>query len=115
MRAFLEGLSIITRPTDACANFFFRYPRTLISSFSIPGKFLLLAYHFDDQFFNTESRKPVGFIFCPIYLVRPLFFLAGFVANGKMNVAGGLDDPVTPSLRPSTGTHHGCAPIHMYR
>jgi hypothetical protein len=48
-------------------------------------------------------------------LVRHLFFLAGFVANGKMNVAGGLDDPVTPSLGPSTGTHHGCAPIHMYR
>ena len=75
IRAFLEGLSMMTRPTEACASFFLRYSRTLISSFSITGKFLLLAYHFDDQFFSTESRKPVGCIFCPIIPSCVLYFL----------------------------------------
>ena len=49
MRAFFAGRSIRTRPTAACASFFFRKSRTLMSSGSMPGKFLLFAYHFELQ------------------------------------------------------------------
>ena len=45
MRAFFAGRSISTRPTEACASFFFRNSRTLMSSASIGAKFLLFAYH----------------------------------------------------------------------
>src|SRR6202795_5334084 len=66
MRAFLAGRSIVILPTEACESFFLRYARTLMSSFNIVGKCLLLAYHLDDQSRLTARRKPVGCIFCPM-------------------------------------------------
>ena len=60
MRAFFAGRSIVMRPTEACASFFFRYSRILMSSFSVGAKLLLFANHFDDQFRLTARRKPVG-------------------------------------------------------
>src|SRR2546422_2136337 len=39
-----------------------------MSSFSVAGKCLLFAYHFEAQSRLTESRKPVGLIFCPMCL-----------------------------------------------
>ena len=35
MRAFFAGRSIVTFATDACASFFFRYSRTLMSWASV--------------------------------------------------------------------------------
>ena len=49
-----------TRPTEACASFFFRYSRTLMSSLSIAAKFLLFAYQRDVQLRVTARRKPIG-------------------------------------------------------
>src|SRR3954468_23803331 len=92
MRAFFAGRSIVMRPTDACASFFFRYSRTLMSSFRVGAKFLLLAYHFDDQLRLTESRNPVGCIFCPMN--GSLFA----VADDDVNVAGLLQDHVAATL-----------------
>ena len=63
MRAFLAGRSITTLLTAACESFFFRKSRTLMSSLSIAGKFLLLAYHLEVQLRLTERRKPIGWIF----------------------------------------------------
>ena len=81
-------------PTAACASFFFRYSRILMSSISVGAKFLLFAYHFDVQFRLTERRKPVGFIFCPM---NPSLFA---VADGDEHVAGLLQDEVATSLGP---------------
>ena len=66
MRAFFDGRSITTRPTAACESFFFRYSRTLMSSASMPGKFLVFANHFEAQLRLTERRNPIGLIFCPM-------------------------------------------------
>ena len=60
IRAFFAGRSIVILPTEAWPSFFFRYSRTLMSSFSVGAKFLLLANHFDDQLRLTDRRKPVG-------------------------------------------------------
>ncbi|MNC86472.1 hypothetical protein D3C83_21390 [compost metagenome] len=73
IRAFFAGLSMMTFDTAACASFFLRWSRTLMSSSSIPAKFLLLAYQRDDQLRFTASLKPIGLIFWPIATFsRPL-------------------------------------------
>src|ERR1700675_107889 len=94
MRAFLAGRSIVILPTEACASFFFRYARTLMSSFNIVGKCLLLAYHFDVQSRLTARRKPIGCIFCPM----DLFLFP--VTDGDMDVASLLEDHVATTLGP---------------
>src|SRR4051812_26822376 len=91
MRAFFEGRSITTLPTAAWESFFFRYSRTLMSSASIAGKFLVFANHLEAQLRFTERRKPVGLIFCPMSVLLP-------VADREEHVAGRLDDPVAPAL-----------------
>ena len=63
MRASLAGRSISTRPTEACASFFFRKSRTLMSSASIGAKERLLAYQRELQLRFTARRKPTGLIF----------------------------------------------------
>src|SRR5688572_17386985 len=69
MRASLAGRSMSTRPTEACASFFFRKVRTFTSSASIPAKARLFPYHLELQLRFTASRKPIGLIFCPMVLV----------------------------------------------
>src|SRR3954464_1703274 len=91
MRAFLAGRSIMTRETAAFFSLAFRYSRTLMSSASMPAKSRLLAYQRLDQLRLTERRKPVGWIFCPI------FFLAS-VSDGHVHVARGLADAVAAAL-----------------
>ncbi len=58
--AFLAGRSITTLLTAACASFFFRKSRTLMSSCSIAGKFLLFEYQREVQLRCTDSRNPIG-------------------------------------------------------
>src|SRR5512137_1827575 len=93
-RALLAGRSIVMLPTEACASFFFRYSRILMSSISVGAKFLLFANHFEVQFRVTQRRKPVGCIFCPM---NPSLFA---VADGDEDVAGLLQDDVATSLGP---------------
>src|SRR6478752_4190068 len=92
MRAFLAGRSISTRETDAFLSFFFRYSRTLMSSASMPAKSRLLAYQRLDQLRLTARRKPVGWIFCPIFLPGLL------VANRHVHMARGLADAIAATL-----------------
>src|SRR6185436_4747899 len=80
MRASFAGRSIRTRPTEACASFFLRKERTLMSSASIGAKLRLLAYHLELQLRLTASRKPVGLIFCPMGI--PL------ISDRQVDVAG---------------------------
>src|SRR3954466_1857492 len=92
MRAFLAGRSMRTRETAALLSLTFRYSRTLMSSASMPAKSRLLAYQRLDQLRLTERRKPVGWIFCPI-------FLPGLsVADRHVHMARGLADAVTTAL-----------------
>src|SRR5690242_8026869 len=91
MRAFLAGRSISTRETDAFLSFFFRYSRTLMSSASMPAKSLLLAYQRLDQLRLTARRKPVGWIFCPI-------FIPALIANRHVHMARGLADAIAATL-----------------
>jgi hypothetical protein len=53
-------------------------------------KFLLFAYHFDDQLRRTESLKPVGCIFVP--------WLFPSVADGQVDVAAVLQYAHAPAL-----------------
>src|SRR5687768_9532364 len=71
MRAFFVGRSMMTFETAACASFFFRNSRTLRSSSSIPGKFLLFAYHFEAQLRFSARRNPIGLIFWPMLYFLP--------------------------------------------
>jgi hypothetical protein len=66
MRAFLAGRSIRMRETAAFFSRFFKYSRTSRSSASMVAKLRLPAYQRDDQARVTGSRKPVGWIFCPM-------------------------------------------------
>src|SRR5690625_563426 len=70
IRAFLEGRSITTRPTEAFFNLFFRYSRTRISSISMVLYSLWSAYQRELQLRFTARRNPIGLTFCPI--VTPL-------------------------------------------
>src|SRR6267143_256045 len=88
MRAFLAGRSIRIRPTDALRSLRRRNSRTCRSSPSIRGKSRPLAYQREFQLRETDSRKPVGLIFCPM---RHLLVLA--VADCDINVAALLADP----------------------
>src|SRR5450432_2604490 len=99
MRAFLAGRSMVILPTDACASFFFRYSRTLMSSLSVGAKCLLFAYHLDVQLRLTERRNPVGCIFWPMGVS---LFLS--VADGDVDVAGLLQDDVATPLGSSRET-----------
>ena len=67
MRAFFAGRSIKMRETAALLSLIFRYSRTLMSSANMPAKSLLLAYQRLAQLRLTDKRKPVGWIFCPIF------------------------------------------------
>ena len=60
MRAFFAGRSMMTRPTEACESFFFRYSRTFKSSCSMLAKLPLVANHFEPQSRVTARRNPVG-------------------------------------------------------
>src|SRR3954468_16851733 len=91
MRAFLAGRSISTRETAAFFSLALRYSRTLMSSASMPAKSRLFAYQRLAPLRLTERRKPVGWIFCPI------FFLAS-VADRHVHVARGLADAVAAAL-----------------
>src|SRR5882672_1995834 len=91
MRAFFAGRSITTRETAACASFFLRKSRTLMSSSSMVEKFLLLAYHFEAQLRFNASRKPIGLIFWPMALFSP-------VADGDDDVAGRFHDARATAL-----------------
>src|SRR5512140_2256246 len=92
MRAFLAGRSIRTRETAAFFSLAFRYSRTLMSSASMPAKSRLLAYQRLAQLRLTERRKPVGWIFCPIFLPDAL------VADRHVHVARGLDDAIAAAF-----------------
>src|SRR5215470_12203193 len=94
MRAFFAGRSITTRLTAACESFFLRKSRTLMSSLSMPGKFLVLAYHLELQLRNTERRKPMGLIFWPIRSPNDL----ALIAYDHKNVAARLHDARSPPL-----------------
>src|SRR5574343_1752269 len=91
IRAFLAGRSIRMRDTAAFFSLAFRYSRTLMSSASMPAKSRLFAYQRLAQLRLTERRKPVGWIFCP------MFFLTS-VADGHVHVARGLADAVAATL-----------------
>ncbi|MNN86666.1 hypothetical protein D3C81_2041060 [compost metagenome] len=67
IRAFFAGRSIRIRDTAAFFSLAFRYSRTLMSSASMPAKSRLLAYQRLAQFRLIARRKPVGWIFCPIF------------------------------------------------
>ena len=69
MRAFLAGRSISTRETAAFFSLVFRYSRTLMSSASMPAKSRLFAYQRLAQLRLTARRKPVGWIFCPMFFL----------------------------------------------
>src|SRR3954468_12307915 len=92
MRALLAGRSISTRETAAFLSLVFRYSRTLMSSASMPAKSRLFAYQRLAQLRLTERRKPVGWIFCPI------FFQALLVANRQVHMARRLDDAVAAAF-----------------
>src|SRR5690625_2520023 len=70
MRAFLEGRSMTTRPTEAFFNLFFRYSRTRISSISMELYSLWSTYQCEIQFPLFARRNPFGLTSCP--LVTPL-------------------------------------------
>src|SRR6476469_570076 len=91
MRASLAGRSIITRETAAFFSLVFRYSRTLMSSPSMSAKSRLFAYQRLFQLRVTARRKPVGWIFCP------MFFLP-LVADGHVHVARTLADAVAAAL-----------------
>jgi hypothetical protein len=92
MRAFLAGRSISTRETEAFLSFFFRYSRTLMSSASMPAKSRSFAYQREAQLRLTERRKPVGWIFCPMFS-RPFS-----VADRHVHMARGFADLVAAAL-----------------
>src|SRR5450830_682826 len=98
MRAFLAGRSIRMRETAAFFSLAFRYSRTLMSSASMPAKSRLLAYQRLAQLRLTARRKPVGWIFCPIFLTSLS------VANRHVHVARGLADAVATTLGASSET-----------
>src|SRR4249920_96037 len=91
MRAFLAGRSIRMRETAAFFKRFFRNSRTCRSSASIVAKLRLPAYQRDDQARVTGSRKPVGWIFCPMWVPRS-------VADRHVDVAGAFADAVAAAL-----------------
>src|SRR5690625_91098 len=91
MRAFLEGRSITTRPTEAFFNLFLRYSRTRISSISMVLYSLWSAYQRELQLRFTARRNPIGLTFCPI--VTPL------CADLDHNVAGLLFNSGTAAFR----------------
>ena len=72
MRAFLAGRSIRMRDTAALFRRVFRNSRTCRSSASMVLKFFLVANQRDAQARVTGSRKPVGWIFCPMVFALPL-------------------------------------------
>src|SRR5690625_3816629 len=91
MRAFLEGRSMTTRPTEAFFNLFFRYSRTRISSISMELYSLWSAYQRELQLRFTARRNPIGLTFCPIvtplcadldHNVAGLLFISGTAAFG---------------------------------
>src|SRR3989442_1535217 len=92
MRAFFAGRSIRMRDTAAFFSLAFRNSRTLMSSASMPAKSRLLAYQRLAQLRLTARRKPVGWIFCPI------FFPGLSVANRHVHVARGLADAIAAAL-----------------
>src|SRR5690606_22665266 len=91
MRAFLAGRSMTTRETAAFLSLAFRYSRTLMSSASMPAKSRLLAYQRLAQLRETARRKPVGLIFCPMFLCLS-------VADRHIDVTRGFADAVATAL-----------------
>src|SRR5690625_705981 len=91
MRAFLEGRSMTTRPTEAFFNLFFRYSRTRISSISMELYSLWSAYQRELQLRFTARRNQIGLTICTImtplcaYLdhnVAGMLFNTGTAASG---------------------------------
>src|SRR6185295_12322902 len=91
IRAFFAGRSIRMRDTAAFLSRFFRNSRTAKSSASMVAKLRLPAYQRDDHARVTGSRKPVGWIFCPMGFPRS-------VADRHVDVAGALADAVAAAL-----------------
>src|SRR5690625_6683875 len=86
MRAFLEGRSMTTRPTEAFFNLFFRYSRTRISSISMELYSLWSAYQRELQLRFTARRNPIGLTFCPI--VTPLCAYLDHNVAGLLFISG---------------------------
>src|SRR5450755_4292453 len=82
-RQRLVARSIKIFGTDAPSSFFFRNVRILRSSVSSAPNSFLLAYHFERQSLLTPTRRPIGFVFCPIQL---------FVGNSDLDVTTALQD-----------------------
>src|ERR1039457_1672947 len=82
MRQRFAARSIKILGTAAASSFFFSSLRISRSSLnSLPNSFFS-AYHFERQSLLTPTRRPIGFVFCPILFVR----------QGDFDVAAALEN-----------------------